>query len=319
MPLTNFLLFALSCFVLLVSGSFFIKSLIKITSFLKMSEFVVSFIIVGIATSLPELFVGISSALVKQPQIALGNVIGANIANLTLILGIPVLLSKGIKIKSKTIKKDSLYMFTIALLPLILMMIGQKLSRIDGAILIVVFLVYCTILIKQRKSFTKQIENNIGKKEILINSFLFVISALILFYSAKYTVKYASLLSADLLLPPIFIGLFIIALGTTLPELIIGLQAVLQQHKEILLGNIIGSVVANSALVLGVTALIHPITTNLIIFFTSIIFMVLSAFLFTTFVESGNRLYWKEGVAMLLVYIIFIMFQLYITHLPSVV
>ncbi len=308
----NILLFALSCLVLLISGSFLIKSLSKIAAFLRMSEFVVSFIIVGMATSLPELFVGISAALAKQTEISLGNVIGSNIANLTIILGIPLLLARGINIRSKTVRKDSLYMFGISLLPLILMVIGESLSKIDGIILIIVFLIYSLLLIKQRKTFTKQVENRIGRFEIIVNVFLFIFSAFFLYYAAKLTVKYASLISIDLALPPIFIGLFIIALGTSLPELVVGFHALKKKHEDIILGNIMGSVVANSTLVLGVTALIYPITTNLVIFFTSISFMILASFLFMAFVKAGKKLYWKEGVIMIFIYVLFIMVQSYI-------
>jgi cation:H+ antiporter len=317
--LINLGLFALSCVILLASGSFFISALTKITSFLKMNKFVVSFIIVGIATSLPEFFVGISSALAKQTSISLGNVIGSNIANLTIILGLPILLARGIKINSKTIKKESLYMFFIALLPLVLMFIGKSLSRIDGLILVIVFITYCIWLIKQRKNFPKQEEDKVGRWEIILQTFLFIISVVVLQFSAKYTVKYASLLSIDLALPQIFIGLFLIALGTSLPELVVGFHAVKKKEEDIVLGNIMGSVVANSTLVLGVTAIIFPITTNLLIFFTSIGFMILATFLFTTFVESGNKLGVKEGIAMILLYMFFIMIELYIKNIPNII
>ncbi len=313
----NFIFFGLSCIVLLLSGSLFIRSILKITSFLRMSEFVVSFIIIGIATSLPELFVGISSALAHQSEIALGNVIGSNIADLTIILGIPLLLARKVEIKGE-VRKDALYMFFITLLPLILMFIGKELSRLDGLILISVFITYCIVLIRQRKGFTKQVDDYVGRIEIVTSVFLFTFSALFLYFSAKFTVKYASLISVDLVLPPIFIGMFIISLGTTLPELVIGFQAVLNKHGDIILGNIMGSIVANSTLVLGVAALIFPITTNLLIFFTSVSFMILAVFLFIMFIETGKSLSWKEGVTMVLMYIVFIMIQLYIKNIPVV-
>ena len=322
----NLLLFALSCTILLVSGSLFIKALLKITSFLKMSVFVVSFIIVGIATSLPELLVGINSAIasLKDPlsnavSLSLGNVIGSNIANLTIIVGIPLLLAKGITVGSKTTKKDSFYMLIIALLPLLLMLIGKTLSRIDGFILIVVFFLYCTWLIRKNKEFSKQTENHIGRWEIVINVFLFIFSALLLYFSAEYTVKYAIRLSIDLALPTIFIGLFIVALGTSLPELVVGFQAALKKNHDIILGNIMGSVVANSTLVLGITALIFPITSDLLVFFVSIGFMIVAASLFTIFVESGKRMHWMNGVVLIFVYIIFIIVEMYMKGIHFIV
>jgi cation:H+ antiporter len=308
--LIHSLMFALSCIFLLASGSFFIKSLIKIASFLKMSEFVVSFIIVGIATSLPELFVGISAALSNQPEISLGNVIGSNIANLTIILGLPILLARGIKINNKAITKDSYYMFVIALLPFLLMIIGNSISRIDGIILISVFIGYCVSLIRQQHRYSKHMQDKISKWQSVINSFVFLLSAIGLFYSAKLTVKYASLISIDLALPAMFIGLFIIALGTSLPELVVGLQSIFKKKEDIILGNILGSVVANSTLILGVTALITPISVNPFLFFSSFFFLFISMVLFVIFLKTKKRFSWKESIAMILVYIIFIMVEM---------
>ncbi|MCK4521754.1 MAG: sodium:calcium antiporter [Nanoarchaeota archaeon] len=314
----NILLFVLSCVVLIISGSFLVRSFSKIAAFLKMSEFILSFLIIGFATSLPELFIGITSAIAKNPALSLGNVIGSNIANLTIIIGIPILLVKGIKIRTKTLKKDSLYMFFIATVPLVLMWIGKCLSRIDGIILVAIFVLYSVWLIKQRKAYSAKFEDHIGRAEIVFNVFIFIIAVILLYFSASFTVKYATMLSMDLLLPPIFIGLFILALGTSLPELTIGFQSVLKKHPDIAIGNIIGSVVINSTLVLGVTSMIYPITADLLLFFTSMGFMIITAFLFTTFIESGNKLYWKEGVAMIIIYVFFIMMEMYISRVGGV-
>jgi len=312
MLLTNLTLFLLFCVILVISGSLLVRTLSKIASFLRVSEFLVGFVIMAFSTSIPELFVGITSALAKNPALALGTVIGSNIVDLTLIIGIVIVLAKGIDIKSKFMKRDSLYMFFIAALPMALMFIGNKLSRIDGAILLTVFIVYVYFLIKERTKFRKETEDNVGRKDIVIAVFLFVISLFALFFSAGFIVKYAELISIDLALPSILIGLLIIAIGTSLPELVFGTRAVLTKHADMALGDIMGAVVANSTLVLGVTALIYPITADFLLFLSSAVFMIIIAFLFSTFVESGKRLYWKEGVSLIMLYVFFIMIEFYI-------
>ena len=108
MLLINLSMFILSIVLIVIAGSLLVNSVIKIAMFLRVSEYVVGFIILAFATSVPELFVGIASALEKNTALALGTVIGSNIANLTIIIGIPILLVKGMKIKSPKIKKDSL-------------------------------------------------------------------------------------------------------------------------------------------------------------------------------------------------------------------
>src|SRR3989338_7469329 len=135
MLLISLILFLISCLVLVVSGGFLVKLIVKIASYLRLSEFVVAFIIMAFSTSIPELFVCISSAISGNPALSLGNVIGSNIADLTLVIGIVALLGNGIKPQNPLIKKDSLFMFLIALVPIALMIFDQTLSRIDGIIL----------------------------------------------------------------------------------------------------------------------------------------------------------------------------------------
>ena len=108
------------------------------------------------------------------------------------------------------------------------------------------------------------------------------------------------------MIPSILIGLFMVSIGTTLPELTFEVKAVLAKHRYMALGDLLGSVVANSTLVLGVTALIHPITADFLLFITSASFMVVVAFLFMTFVESEKKITLQEGIALIMLYVLFI-------------
>ena len=128
MALTNLLFFSLACIGLFISSFWLLKSLRVITKFLKLSEFITGFVLLGIGTSLPELFVGITSAIKKTPAISLGNIIGANILDLTLVIGIPILVSRGLKSGHKQITRDSYLMVLMTTLPLILMIIGKEIS-----------------------------------------------------------------------------------------------------------------------------------------------------------------------------------------------
>jgi cation:H+ antiporter len=311
----DIIILLISAVVLVLSGSWLIKSLSKIAYFLHISEFVIGFIIMAFSTSIPELFVGITAALAKNSALALGTVIGANIADLTFVIGIAVILARSIKIESKKIQKDALYMVFIAALPIGLMLLGNKLSRLDGIILIGVFLFYMYHLIKERREFKREVEERITHLDIVLNVIIFILSLVLVFLSANFVVDYATKISLELLLPPILVGLFLIAIGTTLPELTFNIQAVMKKHPEMALGDTIGSVVINSTLVLGVTAVIYPITAHFLLFFSSAFLMLIIAFIFATFVESGNRLYLKEGIALLLLYTFFIMIEFYIKTL----
>jgi cation:H+ antiporter len=107
-------------------------------------------------------------------------------------------------------------------------------------------------------------------------------------------------------------GLFLISFGTTLPELVFESRAVLMGHSEMALGNLIGTVIVNSTLVLGITSLIQPITADFLLFITAGVFMLIVAFLFATFTESGNRLDIKEGISLILLYAFFVMIEFYV-------
>jgi len=311
MLLTNAIYFAIACIILIASGAFLVRSLSKISKFLRISEFSAAFIIMAIATSLPELFVGISSALAGTPALSLGNVVGANILNLTLITGIIILLSKNIK-TSKRIGKDAYFMvFGISLI-LILYIIGSSLSRVDGIILFAFFLTNSYRIFKKRKKFPKKIKNGLETKRKFIHLLIFLIALIGLLISSNFVVRYATALAVDLNLPEIMIGLFLLSIATTLPELVFGISATKLHHKEMGIGDQIGTIVANSTLILGIVAIIHPIEVTFLPFITSAIFMFIASFVFVTFLITGRKLETLEGISLILMYVLFIVIEFFI-------
>jgi cation:H+ antiporter len=314
MILSNLLLFILSLSVLVVSGSWLVKSGTKLSRFLHIPEFVVGFGLMALATSLPELFVGITSALNKTPAIALGTVIGSNIANLTLIMGVGVLLAKNVRVKTKDAGVDSKVMVIITILPLVLMIVGRTLSRMDGFILMGSFIAYYIYVFKRTKEYSKELDNNIPRRQAVFYSFLFLISLALLFVSADYTVLYGSSVAEEINFPPIFIGLFLIAFGTSLPELVFGIRSMISGHTEMSLGNLIGSNIANIGLILGITAIIFPIQAQFTLFLTAAIYMIIVSLVFAAFVES-KKFTSIAGIALIMMYIFFIFIEVYVKSL----
>ncbi len=300
-----------ACGVLVASGMRLIKSLTVISQFLRITQFTAAFIIMAIATSLPELFVAVMSASQLVPDLSLGNVIGANILDLTLVMGIIVLIGRGIKVKEKEIKKDSFWSIGILALPLLLFLIEGHISRIGGAILIGMFCFYSWRLVKAREKYRKPLENMIKRQQIVIESILFVILLMLLFFSSQFVVHYASLISTELEVSHLMIGMFILAIGTVLPELTFGTTAALKGAGEMALGDQIGTIVVNSTLVIGIAALVHPIKAPIMSFLLGSIFMLLTAFIFATFIASGRKLDTTEGITLILLYIFFIFIELY--------
>lgn len=312
MLLLNLLFFVLSCIVLFGSGMLLVKTLENIAKFLRITEFAAAFIIMAIATSLPELFVGISSAISATPALSLGNIVGANILNLTLIMGLIVLAARGIKIKSKEVKRDSFFMFFFIILLLILFFVDNSLSRADGIILVVLFFVYCYELLKRRKKeFKEHLHGHVKRINIVLNSILLVLLIAVMLFSSRFVIHYAKLLSIDLNLPPLMIGMFLISIGTVLPELTFGISAALQNKGEMVLGDQIGTIVVNSTLVIGITAIIHTITTDVLLFMISSAFLLFSAFLFLTFFQ-GRKISIIEGITLIFLYLLFVFIEFYV-------
>ncbi len=300
-----------ACILLIIAGSILLRTLSRISAFLRLNEFIAAFILMAFCTSLPELFIGISSALAGKPSLSLGNVIGSNIIELTLVSGIAIVLARGIKMERRFMRKEVYGMVLLAALPMVLMFFGKELSRLDGLILLGAFAIYFYEMITSKHAqFRKQLKERDSHLVALGMFVLFFASAILLYFSAKWVVSYGSDIAVVLGLPPILIGLFFVALGTTLPDLTFSTRAVLAKHSTLAIGDLIGAIVVNSTVVLGIVALICPITNSFALFLTSAAFLVAISFLFATFTASGEKLTWREGLSLIMFYVVFVIVEL---------
>ncbi len=233
---------------------------------------------------------------------------GTNIANLTLTLGLTVILIRGIDSKKRPIQKNILYTL-ILLVYLVLLTLDGQLSRTDGLALIILFILYNLILFYQSRDFTKKLDN-VKHKDLIRNLLVFIASITLLLISAKIIVKYSTDLASELNIPLFLTGLFLISIGTTLPELVFGIKATKEQHKDMILGNVLGSLTVNSTAILGVVALISPIIIkNNYLFISSSIFLLIAYLMFAVFVLSKEKISWRGGVVLCLFYVAFIIIQ----------
>ncbi len=311
----HIIIFIVSCLILIRSGTLLVGVLTRIAKFLQWSEFVVAFILMAFATSVPELFVGISSALHGYPELSFGNVIGSNIINLTLIMGTVALIARGLKTETVALRRNSIYTAVIALLPILLMLDGV-ISRVDGVVLLLALVFYLHRLILQEERFTKVFENGttgewVGFKIFLKDLGILSIGIVFLLLSAEGIVWSTTFLASLMGLPLMVVGALVIAVGTNLPEIVFGIKSILVGRKDLVLGNLTGSVVANSTLVLGVTFLICPLKIPDISIYTyGIIFMVISVLFFYIFSRTGKEISRKEAVFLLGIYVFFVLLQL---------
>ncbi|MCD6500748.1 sodium:calcium antiporter [bacterium] len=316
MSLIYILIFIGSCVLLVKSATWVVKALTRIARFLEWSEFLVSFILMAFATSLPEFFVGLSSAFHKIPQLSFGNIIGANILNLTLGVGIAALVAGGLKLETQVARRDALYAALCGFLPLLLMLDGAF-SRVDGIVLLGVLVFYLKMIFQEKQRFTKvfnKYKRNWTQYKLFLKDLaVFWGGVALLLLAGEGVVRSARILSSVMNLPLIFTGIIFVGLGTTLPEITFSLRAISLGHKEMVLGNFMGSVICNSTLILGLVSLISPLKiTNFSPYLIGILFTAIVAFAFAIFARTGQKITKKEALILLAIYALFIIFQLHI-------
>lgn len=291
----------------------------KLSVDLKIRRLLLASLLVGLATSLPEFFIMITSGLAGEPQIALGDLIGANIANLSLVIGGAALVGKSIPVVGEYIRNDLWITLILAMTPFLLMMDGG-LSRFDGLILIFGYSLYLTDLIEKGRYKIKQaklIKHIVSKhhrkmvSEKLIHVTKMVISLIVLGVAAMKLVGVAVGMARDLGASTYWIGVVVVAMGTTLPEVIVSIEAVKRKQASLILGNLLGSVVVNSSLILGIGALIQPIIFNdTLTKGLSGIFTVVILGMFWLFTRTKHKLDRWEGAVLVGIYLMFVGLQL---------
>lgn len=299
------IIFIVACLVLVKSAEYAVKSVEHIARFLRLTEFVTSFLLVAFVSSMPEGFISIISAIKGDPGIGVGALLGGNIADLTLILGLVTLAGHPVKIHSSIIKKD-LYFAVLLLLPIILGLNGV-ISRIDGAILLAAGTGFLITLLKEREYFHKPFQ----MKDHWIKHFLiFGISIAIMLLSAHFIVQSSHSLAISIGIPSILIGLVLVALGTTLPEFTFSLQSVRAGHGDMAVGDLLGTVVVDACITMGIVALISPIAVNLLILSIVGIFTFFAVIFALLFMRSDGMLTKNEALTLVFFYIAFVVAQI---------
>jgi len=304
------LIFILSFFILAYSSKKLVGSLTILSKFLGWKEFVVAFFTMALAGTIPNLSIGISSALHKIPQLSFSEIIGGNIVDLTLAMALAVLVSgRGLRLASKTVQGTAIFTLLLALLPMVLV-IDKEISRGDGFILIFAFLVYSFWLFGKEDRFSKvynKMKQGLGFKDVLGHIFKILGSIILLLLAAEGIVRSATYFSIFLNLPLVLIGVLIVGLGNALPEIFFSIQAAKKGKSWMVAGNLMGAVIFPVTLVLGVVALIHPIViTDFSPFVIGRVFLIISAVFFLVFIRTGKRITKKEAIFLLLIYILFI-------------
>lgn len=303
--------FIVSLLLLIGAAKFFTEAAERIGLSLKLSPFMVGVVIVAIGTSLPELISGIIASSQGHSEIVIGNVLGANISNIFLILGVATIVSKrSLQLGKEYIFIDLHFMLGSATF-LILFLFDGHISRIEGGALIMGFVIYQVYLMKSDKpdemptlndAETVKKMDKVRWKDIVI----LVVTAIGIYIGARYVVQSISDIATALEVDKAIISLTVLSLGTTLPELTVTIAAARRGQPEIAVGNILGSCIFNSFMVTGVASLINPISMPFETAQTSVIFLVVAAVFFYLLSQDKKVSKW-EGMLFLLFYLVFLL------------
>ena len=297
-------------FILIKGGDWLMRAAVALSLRFSIPKIVIGMTVVSFATSAPELIVSIQSALSGHPDLALGNVVGSNIANLGLVLAVTIIISP-IDVTSSFYKTDWPMMMLASLLFYFFIVIDNKLVAYEGAILFVLLLVFMVYLIKYQK--TAVLDEAPEDDQVLNASKTFtylLLGGFSLWLGSETLIKGAVSLAHDLGVSERIISVSIISLGTSIPELSASIIAILNKEKAISLGNLIGSNIFNLLAVMGITSMIHPVEiqdkgllSNDIWWMFGISFLILPL----VFFPRGSKLAWIDGMILLILYSIFIL------------
>lgn len=309
----NFLFIIGGLVLLIFGGNWLLKSAVALSLKLDISKIVIGMTVVSFATSAPELIVSINAALSGASDLALGNVIGSNIANLGLVLGITLLLGT-MHVQKSFYKTDWPVMIIASLLLYFFLIDDEVITQNEGIILfsfLVGFLVY--LLRFQKTADLEELPEEDKPVPVYNILFFFVLGGFGLWGGSELLIEGATSMALQFGVSERIIGITIVSIGTSVPELAASVIAVVKKEKAISLGNLIGSNVFNILAVLGITSIITPVKVTDLGLLTSDIFWMLGisfVVLPLVFIPKGYRLGWKDGVLLLLLYVSFIYFTI---------
>ncbi|MEE1073288.1 MAG: calcium/sodium antiporter [Cellulosilyticum sp.] len=295
-------------FVLLVKGAdFFVEGSSSVAKMFKIPSVVVGLTIVAMGTSAPEAAVSITASLSGSNDIALSNVIGSNIFNLLVVIGACAVI-KGVDTPMEILKRD--LPVNIGATALLLIIIRDAtISRIEGIILLLCMVVYLVIVV------TKALKNKIEEEEeekVLspLMSAVYIVGGLVaIVIGGDLVVDNASAIAATFGLSQTLIGLTIVAMGTSLPELVTSIVATRKGETGLALGNAVGSCLFNILFILGISATVSPIAGSSLAFIDALILFAITVVTYL-FAKSGQKTMRGEGVVCLLIYVAYMIYAI---------
>ena len=307
----NIILMIIGLFILIKCADWFVEGSSKLAKTFGIPSLIIGLTIVGFGTSAPETSVSVIASLNGMNDISIGNVVGSNIFNLLFILGISSFFGK-ITASKEVIKRD----FPYAILTCIIIIIFSirffvngscegVISRLNGCILLIFLGIYLYILIKNAVSVSKETKTKFKIKNVL----LIILGLIGIIIGGKIVVSCATKIAEMFNVSQTVIALTIVAIGTSLPELVTSLVATKKGETDIAIGNVIGSNIYNILFILGISSIISPLTFKLETFIDVMIMFISTLLTYILFLKN-NRLNKNKGIILLLIYVVYMIYVL---------
>lgn len=273
----------------------------------RLSKYTVGFIIVAVISILPETFIAINAAISGVPSFGLGMLFGSNIADLTLIFAILVFYAgRSLKVESKILRNHIIYPF-ILLFPLILGLDGYF-TRIEGVILILAGAIFYYLALRDGTDGTMPEVPSNGRYKAIG---MLIVSMAVLLIGAHFIVTSATAVANNLGVSPILIGMLVVGLGTTMPELFFSLRSIKNRDDSLAIGDLLGTVLADATIVVGILALVNPFAFPQKIVYITGVFMVLASFILFRFMRSGRSLTRREAWMLFAFWVVFVVVEFF--------
>lgn len=327
----NYVLLAIGLVVLIKGADILVEGASRIAKILKVPAFIVGLFIVALGTSAPETAIGITTGIQDTNLLTLGTVIGSNFANIALIMGITAM-AMPMTIDSLVAKREMPILIGVNLLFIFMLITDSTLTRIEALILLVGMLVFLGYVVSKTKDILRdeepdtdfeedvyeyiedqkvlsKVKGRKRRKDLPRAIVMLIVGLVALIGGANLAVDMAVMIAAEIGLSQEFIGLTIIAFGTSLPELVTCLMAVYKKEDDIAVGNVVGSNILNILLVIGLSGLIRPIVIDLVILYDVLVMFAVTIVLMIPIFFKG-RISRQWGSLLFAFYIIFLAFKI---------
>lgn len=300
--INDILLLVFSLYLVIKGATLSTKYAVRLAEAFRLSKYVIGLIVVAVISILPETFIAINSAIKGVPDFGLGTLFGSNVADMTLLFAVVIFLAgRGVRISGKIMKNNVIYL-SLIILPLILGLDGHY-SRLDGMVLVISGVLFYYLAFRKNTDGVFLAPHKKGKSK----SFVYLILSMAMLLAGSYfTVTSATSLARDFGLSEILIGMLVVGLGTIMPELFFALKSVKNHSDSMAVGDVLGTVLADATVVVGILAMINPFDFPRTIIYVTGVFMLSSALILFYFMRSGRIITKKEGILLFIWWVLFV-------------